>query len=145
MSQPHLLNLLHQINRRGRTNPYALAFMMTEGHFRGPFLRACEIAYMLVQFGLFHRMPKLTLGRCQVEFPYWVDLFGGRTSDLVFAMLDDISNYKVCCSYLEDNACDDLKQAAIRYTGRPSHLYMQLLVQNLLEVRSAMERLQIRI
>jgi hypothetical protein len=145
MSQPRLLNLLHQISRRGPTNTFALAFMMTEGHFRGPFLRACEIAYMIIQFGLFRRSPKLTLGQCQVEFPYWVDMFGNRTWDLIRAVLDDMSNYKVCCGYLDANTCDDLKQAAIRYTGRPSRLYMQLLVQNLLEVRSAMQRLQIRV
>jgi hypothetical protein len=145
MSQPRLLNLLHRINRQGPTNPYALALMMTEEHFRGPLFRACEIAYMFVQLSLFRRTPKITLGRCQVEFAYWVQIFGGRTSDLVRAMFDDMSNYRVCCSFLDANACDGLEQTAIRYNGRPSDLYVQLLVQNLLDVRSAMQRLQIRI
>jgi hypothetical protein len=139
MSQTRLLNLLHQIGRAEPVNLYALAFMMTESHFRGPFLRACEIAWMLVCFGILRRNPNLTLGVCQVKIDYWTEMFGRRSSKLVWAIMDDKSNYRICCKYLDDHKLGSLEASAIQYNGRPSCLYVQHLTLNLARVNSAMQ------
>lgn len=143
MSPIRLLRFLRQLHERGPINPYAVALILTESHFRGPLFRFCELTYAVLMLSLFNKAPRLTLGKCQVGLAHWQNVFGTRVSTLVWAALDDICNYDVCCEYLSTRKYDGLREAAIQYNGRPSHLYVRILRQNLLAVISGMERLNV--
>jgi hypothetical protein len=143
MSPTRLLCFLRQLHERGPVNPYAVALILTECHFRGPLFRFCELTYAVVMLGFFKAPSKLTLGKCQVGLVYWQYVFGTRIWALVRATLDDICNYDVCCEYLRTHQCTGLKDTAIQYNGKPSYLYVRMLRNNLLIVAAAMERLNI--
>lgn len=143
MSRPRLLRFLRHLHERGPVNAYAVAFILTESHFRGPLYRLCELAYALMMLNIFRRTPRVTLGKCQVGLVHWQDAFGTRTFILVRAVLNDTCNYDVCCNYLSACTGSSLREMAIQYNGKPSHLYVQLLRLNLAAVISAMEQLKI--
>jgi hypothetical protein len=145
MRRTRLLRLLHLLNKRGPINPYAVAFILTETHFRGPLHRFCELACAVLMLNLSRRQPKLTLGMCQVGLIHWQNAFGMRTWALVRAVLDDASNYQICCDYLRSKKWADLGEAAIHYNGKPSHLYVQLLRSNLMFVVFVTKRMNIDI
>lgn len=143
MSQTRLLRFLRQLHERGPVNAYAIAVILTESHFRGPFYRLCELAFAVMMLDLFHKTPRVTLGKCQVGLAHWQGVFGSRTSVLVRAVLNDICNYDVCCAYLSTRSCSSLREVAVHYNGKPSHLYIRLFRLNLLAVIAAIERLKI--
>lgn len=143
MRRTRLLRFLHLLNNRGPINPYAVAFILTEAHFRGPLHRFCELACAVWLLNLSHRSPKLTLGMCQVGLIHWQNTFGIRTWALVRAVLDDVSNYQICCDYLRGRKWANLGEAAIHYNGKPSDLYVQLLRSNFMLVVFMMKRMNI--
>lgn len=144
MSQLRLLRFLRQLSERGPVNVYAVAFILTESHFRGWLYRLCELVYAAIILSIFRRTPKVTLGKCQVGLVHWQNAFGTKIPTLARAILSDVCNYDVCCDYLKIRECHSLRELAIHYNGRPSHLYVRLLRSNLLAVTSALGRLKVR-
>lgn len=134
-NERRLLCLGHRLKRKGQVDPLVLAFMFTEMHFRGPFFRLCEvICAIAVIYGL-RREPRLTLGTCQVSFSYWRGYVGSNNFALLRATFCDIANYEVCSSYLRQNICATLEDTVIRYSGRPSRLYVHLFFRYLMLAR----------
>jgi hypothetical protein len=132
MGRLRLLNFVTQLSNRGDAiNLSAIAFILTEKKFRGPFFRACEIIYALWLIYALRREPKLTLGKCQVSFRYWRKRFGTNNLVLFRAVLDDFSNYQICCDYLDLNQRRTLRETIISYNGRPSVLYLTLFSKHL--------------
>lgn len=142
MSQLRLLRFLRTLSERGPVNAYAVAFILTESYFRGWFWRFCELAYAVLTMSIVGRVPSVTLGKCQVGLVHWQNAFGTKIPNLVRAVLSDVSNYDVCCAYLNIRECRSLRELAIHYNGKPSHLYVLLLRSNLLAVTSALGKLE---
>lgn len=118
--------------RHGRgLNLNAIAFMMTEMRFRGPFIRSCEFLYACWHIYVLRRDPILTFGKCQVSFAYWRKRFGKNNLALLCAYNDERQNYEVCCDYLDANEQHDLEQLIVRFNGYPSFLYAHLFHKNL--------------
>ena len=46
-------------------------------------------------------------------------------------MLNDISNYHVCCAYLKQNTGQSVDDMIINYNGKPSPLYVRTFYTNL--------------
>jgi hypothetical protein len=143
MSRAQTVRLLLKIRKDGPINPYAVAFMLTESHFRGTVFRVCEFVFAMLMLSVGQQKPKVTLGKCQVGLEHWQNLFGYRKMDLLKAVFDDSSNYKVCCQYLQAVGFGNLREAAIRYNGRPSYLYVKLLGANLAEVGRLASRMKL--
>ena len=122
---------LVRLRRHGPINPYAVAFILTEMKFRGPFFRFCEFWYSLLWILTKRCDPKVTLGRCQVSFSYWRRYFGPDNVALFLGVLNDVTNYEICCLYLSENKTEGIDQMIIRYNGKPSKLYVQTYFENL--------------
>ncbi|CAN0422608.1 unnamed protein product, partial [Phaeothamnion confervicola] len=105
--------------------------MLTESHFRGAAFRIGELVFAVLALSVGFKKPRVTLGKCQVGLRYWQELFGFRRTELIRAVLDDVCNYDVCCYYLQKVSCENLREAAIHYNGKPSQLYVKLLQENL--------------
>ena len=108
--------------RHSSINPYAVAFILTEMRFRGPFFRFCEFWYSLFWLLMKGSDPKVTVGRCQVSFSYWRRYFGPDSLALFRGILSDVTNYEVCCLYLSLNKTDSVKEMIIRYNGKPKQI-----------------------
>jgi hypothetical protein len=124
MNKFRILNLARRVSHEELLNSYALAFILTEMKFRGPFFRFCEIIYSIWLIYFLGREPKITLGKCQVSFPYWRKRFKNNLL-LFLATFDDIENYEICCDYLNQNPQSSLKKMIIGYTGWPSVMYVR--------------------
>jgi hypothetical protein len=131
MNKLGLLKFTSQLRTSGPINPHAVAFILTEMRFRGPFFRACETVYAIWCLYVLRREPKLTLGKCQVSFSYWRKRFGKNNFALLRATADNIANYEICCDYLQGNEGATLKEIITRYNGRPSVLYVSLFYEHL--------------
>lgn len=132
MSAHYARNYIFRLKQRGEVNPYAVAFVLTEMKFRGPLFRLCElfVSFVLCSFG---KTPTLTIGHCQVSYPYWRRLF--HSNFAVFrAAFSDVANYYVCCAYLEENPAANIDEMIVRYNGKPSDLYVESYFINLAAV-----------
>ena len=133
-----LLNL----HKNGGINPYAVAFLLTESSFRGTFFRICELIYSAGVVFIGRVDPKITLGHCQVSFPYWRHQFGKKNLSLLASTLSFSHSYSICCAYLAANQNSSVRQMLVAYNGRPSKLYVQRFEQNLRFVRSNLKALR---
>jgi hypothetical protein len=131
LSGSYASHYLVRLRLHGPINPYAVAFILTEMRFRGPFFRFCEFCYSLFWVLIKRCDPKITVGRCQVSFSYWRAFFGPNNVALFRGVLDDVANYKVCCLYLSENRTDHIDEMLIGYNGKPSSLYVQTYFKNL--------------
>jgi hypothetical protein len=131
MNRLRLIKFATQLRSGGPINPHAVAFILTEMRFRGPFVRICEIIYAIWIVYVRRSEPRLTLGKCQVSFSYWRKRFGANNLMLFIAVLDDVANYEICCDYLNANKQRNLQDTIIRYNGRPSVLYVRLFYKHL--------------
>ena len=77
--------LLRRIDERGNINAYAVALIMTERMFRGPFFRSAELLYSIIFLFVFRIEPRITVGHCQVSFDYWRSHYGRDTLSLLQA------------------------------------------------------------
>lgn len=144
MNRLRLLNLANQLNKNGPINPHAIAFILTEMKFRGPFIRTCEIVFAVWNIYALRREPNVTLGKCQVSFWYWRRRFGNNNLALIRATLDDAANYRICCDYLDLNFRSSLKDTIICYNGRPSRLYVKVFYEHLASFNSTVRYLSKR-
>lgn len=141
MSNLRLLNLLAQVRLKQPVDSVAVAIILTEMRFRGPFFRLCEIILAGLTIFIAHREPRLTLGTCQASFSIWRRHFGKDNQKLFTSLFDDLENYNVCVLFLSQHRGHSLEQALIQYNGRPSYLYTTLFHRNLKRVRAAISRL----
>jgi hypothetical protein len=130
--------LLHRIDERGDINPCAVAFVMTERMFRGPFFRWAELFYSVISILVFRIEPRITVGHCQVSFGYWRSHYGRDTLSLLLGTLSLRESYKVCCIYLDANQRSSLREILVAYNGRPSKLYVERFMQNLQLINRSM-------
>ena len=135
--------LLRKLSRRGAINPHAVAFILTERTFRGPFFRTAELCYGAFCVYALRRDPNVTLGHCQVSFRYWRRRYGNDNVSLFLATLSDVASYEVCCTYLEANKKVTLEETIICYNGKPSVLYAKLFFENLARVRECVSQLRL--
>jgi hypothetical protein len=112
-------------------NPHAIAFIMTERMFRGPFFRWAELFYAFISILVFRIEPQITLGHCQVSFDYWRSHYGRDTLSLLLGTLSLRESYKICCIYLHANQRNSLRETLVVYNGRPSKLYVERFLHNL--------------
>jgi hypothetical protein len=119
------------MDESGTINPYAVAFIMTERTFRGPFFRWAELFYSFFSIFVFRIEPQITLGHCQVSFDYWRRYYGRDTFSLLLGTLSLRESYKICCIYLHANRRDSLRETVVAYNGRPSNLYLERFLQHL--------------
>lgn len=136
-------DLLRKLSRRGAINLHAVAFMLTEREFRGPFFRLAELCYAAFCVYALRRDPNVTLGHCQVSFPYWRHRYGNNSVSLFLATLSDVACYEVCCAYLDANKKVTLIEMIICYNGKPSALYAKLFYGNLARVRKYASQLRL--
>jgi hypothetical protein len=137
------MELLRKLSRRGAINSHAVAFMLTERAFRGPLFRIVELCYAAFCVYALRREPNVTLGHCQVSFPYWRRRYGNNSASLFLATLSDVASYEVCCAYLDANKRVTLIETIICYNGKPSALYAELFFGNLARVRKCVSQLRL--
>jgi hypothetical protein len=126
-----LRSFLRHIVEGDEINPYAVAFILTERMFRGPFFRMGELLYSAISTLVFRVEPRITVGHCQVSFAYWRGHYGNDTFLLLLGTLSLRESYKVCCTYLRENQRSSLSEVLVSYNGRPSKLYVQRFMQNI--------------
>jgi hypothetical protein len=140
MSRLQLLKIATHLSLNGKAlNPCAFAFILTEMSFRGPLFRTGETLYALWVVYVLRREPKITLGQCQVSFQYWREHFGENNLTIALGAWRSVSNYEVCCEYLQKHQCQGLRETLVRYNGRPSALYVQRFRKHLNVVRSTFD------
>jgi hypothetical protein len=135
--------LLRKLREPVVVNPHAVAFILTERTFRGPCFRIAEICYGAFCVYVLRRDPNVTLGHCQVSFPYWRRRYGNNNVSLFLAALSDVASYEVCCTYLEANKKATLVETIICYNGKPSVLYAKLFFENLSRVQECVSQLRL--
>jgi hypothetical protein len=139
----NLRRLLRQLRKPEGINPYAVAFILTERMFRGPFFRMGEFLYSIMFLLIFRIDPKITLGHCQVSFPYWRRHYGTDTLSLLMATWSLADSYQLCCNFLAANEGKSIQQMLVSYNGKPSKIYVEYFTQNLRRVRVNLEVLKI--
>ncbi len=130
--------LLQRLSRYGVINPYAVALILTERAFRGPFFRMGEFLYCLFSILIFRTEPKLTVGHCQVSFVYWRAYYGKSTTSLLLGTFSFTESCKICCLYLDANKRNTIREMLVCYNGRPSNLYVSRFTENLKSVRDSL-------
>lgn len=140
MTQPDktLRFLLSQIGESESINHHAVAFIMTEREFRGPFFRWAELLYASISILVLQSEPRITLGHCQVSFGYWRAHYGRNTLLLLLGTMSLKESYKICCLYLHKNGRGSLRESLVAYNGRPSKLYVDRFFKNLNLVNMAL-------
>jgi hypothetical protein len=133
---------LIRLRRHGPVDPTAVAFMLTEMHFRGALFRILEVAYAASVIYFLRREPNITLGLCQVSFCYWRARYGANNLRLLRAVFDEVENYRICCDYLHKNHGHDIHRTIIAYNGRPSALYVKLFFGHLELIMSVIAALK---
>lgn len=129
-----LKRILNRMREDESVNDMAVALVMTECRFRTLPIRLIEIFAIIFILYYKKQEPKLTIGKCQVEFKYWRNMFGDNNIRLIFATFDDVANYQVCCASLKERKCDHSNILVI-YNRRPSTLYAKTYQRNLAIVR----------
>jgi hypothetical protein len=131
MTTNYAHHFLYRLSRRGTVDPYAVTFILTEMRFRGPLFRLCELGYAMFFILVLGREPKVTLGHCQVSFPYWRAYSGRSNLTLFLGVLSSYSSYAVCCSYLKLNRKNTIDEMIVNYNGKPTTLYVEVFRKNL--------------
>ncbi len=130
MRKTRLIRLLAR-SKKDDVSLYAIAFILTEMHFRDCFFRLCEIFLAACTIYILRREPTLTIGIAQVSFQYWRKRYDSNNIALLKATFSDEENYQVCCDYLRDNQRVRLDDIITRYNGKPSLLYVKCFYENL--------------
>lgn len=139
MREARILRLCTRPNENNK-NLHAIAFILTEMHFRDWFFRFAEICSAVWSIYVMRREPTLTIGLAQVSFHFWRQRYGPNNVTVFRAAFDDLANYQICCDYLEVKQRSNVRDMIMYYNRRPSVLYVKLFNANLRKVEVLAEK-----
>jgi hypothetical protein len=128
--KPVLVSLI----KTGRSNPYILAIILTESHFRNSYQRTKEyVLWFLLYLFSPERVHKLSVGIAQIQIRHWVNLNfieSDRPSlSSLQKMMNPYLNYDVCSAFLDTylNQNISLENISVIYRGRSGVYYCKVL------------------
>lgn len=126
---------VRKFEAKSELNLTALALLMAEQRFRGPFFRAAEIFIVAARVLPRRRLDRVTLGISQVQLHYWREFFPYSDISILFKTLSIINNYKMCNAYLSKKTYQNERELLDFYNGRPSRIYVEEFRKNLREMQ----------